>query len=239
MNAPQRLGPDVEPDPSIPLPPYELRMGGKHFKKDHAFVNAGVRDARVLRQRAGLGRRKRVLDWGCGAGRLAVGIKHLMGDVEDYHGVDVQPTLVAWAQEHLADDRFRFTLVDAHNARYNPDGRPSYDIPGEDGSVDVLHGYSVLSHMTASDVAGYARTIARLLAPDGRAALTAFVEEEVPDCVENPEGYLPIPLKGELHCVRYERHFFEATMWDAGLAVSDFAHGRETDGQSMYVLRRR
>ena len=61
------------------------------------FVNAGVRDVRQLRQRAGLGRRKRVLDWGCGAGRLAVGIKHLLGHVEDYHGVDVQPALIEWA----------------------------------------------------------------------------------------------------------------------------------------------
>ena len=73
----------IAPDPAIPLPPYTLRMGGQHFKKDSDFVNAGVRDARVLRRRAGLGPRKRVLDWGCGAGRLAIGIKHLMGNVAD------------------------------------------------------------------------------------------------------------------------------------------------------------
>ncbi|MEO9322587.1 class I SAM-dependent methyltransferase [Nocardioides sp. C4-1] len=236
MNGP---APEIVPDPTIPLPPYELRMGGRHFKKDPAFVNAGVRDVRQLRQRAGLGRRKRVLDWGCGAGRLAVGIKHLLGHVEDYHGVDVQPALIGWAQAHLADEHHRFTLVDAHNARYNPRGRPSFDIPADDGSVDVVHGYSVFSHMLADDVAGYAATIRRILAPEGRAWLTAFVEEEVPDCVENPDDYLDLRWDGALHCVRYERHFFEQLMWDAGLAVSEFVHGKETDGQSVYVLRRR
>jgi SAM-dependent methyltransferase len=214
-------------------------MGGKHFKKDPDFVAKGVRDAKLLRQRAGLGRRKRVLDWGCGAGRLAIGIKHLIGDVADYHGVDVQPDLIGWAQANLADEHYRFTLVDARNARYNPDGVASFDIPADDGSVDVLHAYSVFSHMLTADVAGYGATIARILAPEGRAWMTAFVEEDVPDCVENPDGYLDLTWDGALHCVRYDRRFLESTLWDAGLAVEEFVYGKETDGQSMYVFRRR
>ncbi len=226
-------------DPSIALPPYSLRMGGKHFKKDEDFVAAAIRDAKLLRQRAGLGRRKRVLDWGCGAGRLAIGIKYLMGNVADYHGVDIQPELLNWAREHLTDEHTRFTLVDAHNARYNPDGQPSYDIPAEPGSVDVFHAYSVFSHMLTEDVAGYSASIAALLAPEGRAWLTAFVEDDVADCVENPDDYRPLEWKGALHCVRFDRRFFEQTLLEAGLAVEEFVHGRETDGQSMYVLSRR
>lgn len=224
---------------AVPLPPPRLRMGGAHFRKDADFVAAGIRDVRLLRQRAGLGRRKRLLDWGCGAGRLAVGVKHLLGHVADYHGVDVQPELLAWAQENLAGEHFRFTLVDQHNARYNPDGQATYDIPAEPDSVDVLYSYSVFSHMLTDDVAGYAATIARILAPEGRALMTAFVEEDVPDCVENPQDYLKLDWKGALHCVRFNRQFFERTLWGAGLAVEEFVHGRETDGQSMYVLRRR
>jgi len=226
-------------DPTVPLPPSGLRMGGAHFKKDEDFVSAGVRDARLLRQRAGLGRRKRVLDWGCGAGRLAIGIRHLMGHVEDYHGVDIQPELLTWAADNLTGEHFRFTLVDAHNARYNPDGEQSFEIPAEPGSVDVLYAYSVFSHMLTPDIAGYGATIARILAPQGRALMTAFVEEGVPDCVENPADYLRLEWKGALHCVRFDRRFFEATLWEAGLAVEEFVYGRETDGQSLYVLRRR
>ncbi len=214
-------------------------MGGAHFRKDADFVAAGVRDVKLLRQRAGLGRRKRVLDWGCGAGRLAVGIKHLLGHVEDYHGVDVQPELLYWARDHLSDEHTRFTLVDQRNARYNPDGDVTFAIPADRGSVDVLYSYSVFSHMLTDDVAGYSRTIAEVLAPDGRALMTAFVEEDVPDCVENPEDYLKLEWKGALHCVRFNRQFFEQTIYDAGLAVEEFVHGKETDGQSMYVFSRR
>lgn len=227
------------PTADVPLPPHSLRMGGKHFKKDADFIAAGVRDAKVLRRRAGLGPRKRVLDWGCGAGRLAVGIKHLMGSVADYHGVDIQPELLNWAKDNLTDEHTRFTLVDAHNARYNPDGVASFDIPAEPGSVNVLYAYSVFSHMTADDVAGYGRTIASILALEGRAMMTAYVEQDVPDCEENPAGYGQLDWKGALHCVRFERTFFERTLWDGGLAVAEFVHGRETDGQSLYVFKRR
>lgn len=225
--------------PEIPLPPRRLRMGGAHFKKDPAFVRLAVRDVRTLQRKAGLTADSRLLDWGCGAGRLAVGVKHRLGHVADYHGVDVQPELVAWAQEHLADEHTRFTLVDQHNARYNPGGTETFDIPAADASVDVFYSYSVFSHMLTEDVAGYAATIGRILAPQGRAVLTAFVEDGVPDCVENPEDYRALDWQGALHCVRFDRHFFERTLREAGLAVEEFVHGQETDGQSRYVLRRR
>ena len=229
----------MKPVSEIPLPPQDLRMGGAHFLEDADFVEGGVRDVRVLRRRAGLTRESRLLDWGCGAGRLAIGVKTLLGHVEDYHGIDIQPHLLEWARDNLTDEHTRFTLVDAQNKRYNPSGTTSYEIPAEPGSVDVFYAYSVFSHMLADDVAGYSRTIASLLAPRGRAWLTAFVEEDVPDCVENPRDYRKLRWRGPLHCVRYERRFFESTLWDAGLAVTEFVHGRETDGQSMYVLKRR
>lgn len=223
----------------VPLPPTRLRMGGAHFRKDADFIRSAAQDVRLLRRRAGLTAESRLLDWGCGAGRLAVGVKRVLGHVADYHGVDVQPDLVAWAQDHLADEHTRFTLVDQHNERYNPGGTPSFDIPAEDESVDVLYSYSVFSHMLSEDVAGYASTIARILAPGGRAWMTAFVEDGVQDCVENPTDYDILNWKGPLHCVRFERRHFEDLLWNSGLAVDQYTHGTATDGQSAYVLRRR
>jgi cyclopropane fatty-acyl-phospholipid synthase-like methyltransferase len=220
----------------IPLPPPRLRMGGAHFASDEDFVAGGVRDVRLLAEVAGLTRDSRLLDWGCGAGRLAIGVKHEWGQVADYHGVDVQKKLVRWARNHLADDHTRFTLVDQHNDRYNPEGKTKRRIPADDGSVDVLYSYSVFSHMLTDDVAGYAQVMARVLAPDGRIWLTCFVEDGVPDCVENPQDYLKLDWRGPLHCVRFDREFFESLMTGAGLRVDRFEHGQETDGQSMYVL---
>jgi cyclopropane fatty-acyl-phospholipid synthase-like methyltransferase len=223
-------------DVDIPLPPPRLRMGGAHFATDEDFVAGGVRDVRLLAEVAGLERGSRLLDWGCGAGRLAIGVKHEWGHVADYHGVDVQKKLIRWAKNHLADDHTRFTLVDQHNDRYNPEGKPKRRIPADPGSVDVLYSYSVFSHMLTEDVAGYAQVMARVLAPGGRIWLTAFVEDDVPDCVENPQDYLKLDWRGPLHCVRFDRGFFESLVSAAGLRVDRFEHGQETDGQSMYVL---
>ena len=223
----------------LTLPPVRLRMGGAHFRQDADVVDAAIRDVAVLQRYAGLDRNSSLLDWGCGAGRLAVGVKQALGHVRDYHGVDVQPTLVEWAQTNLTDRHTRFSLVDQRNERYNPDGEATFAIPAEDGTVDVLYAYSVFSHMLEADVAGYSATIARILAPGGRAVMTAFVEDGVSPCEENPVGYGPFDWKGRLHCVRFERGHFERVLWQAGLAVDEFAYGRETDGQSLYSLRRR
>jgi hypothetical protein len=93
--------------------------------------------------------------------------------------------------------------------------------------------------MLADDTLGYLTLIGEVLAPGGAAWVTCFVEEGVEPCVENPEGYGPLEWKGALHCVRFERGHFEDLVERAGLVVDRFVHGRETDGQSEYVLTRR
>ncbi len=221
-----------------PLPPAGLRMGGEHFQDDEAFVATAARDVARLEARAGLSAESSLLDWGCGAGRLAVGVKARLGAVREYHGVDVQPALIEWDRAHLADPATHFTLVDVANARYNPGGERAAVIPATDRSVDVFYAYSVWSHLDAADAAAYLRELARVLAPSGAAMLTCFVEDDVPAWQENPAGYGPLAWEGALHCARFERRFFESLIAAAGLAVVRFEYGGETDGQSLYVVRR-
>ena len=222
----------------VPLPPPKLRMGGKHFQDDGALVARAKADVQKLVAQ-GLTKRDRVLDWGCGAGRLAIGIIETWGGIRHYTGVDVQAPLVDWARANISPGRrqFEFVHVDVANARYNPAGSTTRAIPGADGSVDAFHAYSVFSHMTSEDVQGYLAEIARLLSRRGFAWVTAFVEDDVPDEVENPADYGPLTWSGRLHCVRFNRSTFDSWISQAGLRVADFSHGTETDGQSAYVLR--
>jgi len=83
------------------------------------------------------------------------------------------------------------------------------------------------------------KLIAESLSANGRAFVTCFVEEDVPGWVENPEGYGPLDWKGRLHCTRFARGHFEDHVNAARLAVDRFEYGQETDGQSLYVLRKR
>lgn len=214
-------------------------MGGEHFKDDAAFLATAVADVVRLESLAGLTRDSRVLDWGCGAGRLGIGIGARLDRVADYHGVDVQPELIEWAESNIDAPGFRFTCVDVSNERYNPDGRPHRTLATDPDSVDVVYAYSVLSHMNDIDSAAYLALIREALSPAGAAFLTCFVEEDVPAWEENPAGYGPLEWKGRLHCTRFSRRYFEDQVADAGLRVVRFEYGGETDGQSLYILRRR
>ncbi len=223
----------------LPLPPGKYRMGGKHFKNDKAFIKTAVRDVRRLVKYCDLSEGSTLLDWGCGAGRLAVGVREDFGQIRDYHGVDIQPELIEWANENLAGDGFRFTCLDVSNERYNPDGSPDRTLAAEPGTVDVFYAYSVFSHMNDDDTPAYLTLIGEALSPRGKALVTCFVEEDVAGWEENPEGYGPLEWKGRLHCTRFSRRHFEDHVEAAGLAVDRFEYGRETDGQSLYVLRHR
>ncbi len=207
---------------AIPLPPPRLRGGGPAEISDGDYLAGAMREAQVLRRRAGLGPRTRVLDWGCGAGRLAIGIRHLTGHVADYHGVDVRAENLEWARDHLADDHHRFTLVETADR--------VYDIPAEPESVDLLYTGAAFTHFVTADVTGWATSIAAVLAPRARVVLTAWVAQDVPDSEEKV---------GRPDDVTYERGFFEATLYDAGLTVEEYVHGRETQGPSLYVLAHR
>ena len=223
----------------VRLPPAVYRMGGAHFRTDEAFVASAVAEVGRLEELIGLTAQSRLLDWGCGAGRLAVGIVEKLGRIDQYHGVDVQKHLVDWAQRHLGDrPGFTFTHVDLANPRYNPGGSPERSIPGATADHDGFYAYSVFSHLMGEDTSAYLGEVARLLRPGGRAFVTAFVEDDVPDQVENPVGYGPLEWRGPLHCVRFDRQFFEGMVRDAGLEVGSLGHGTEADGQSLYILRK-
>lgn len=229
-----------EPASGLPLPPVPLRAGGGHFRADHDFVAAARAEARRLIDTAGLHEGSRVLDLGCGAGRLAIGIVAELGAIRSYCGVDVGAQVIAWCERHLAPRApcLQFRRVDVRNERYNPMGSEmsqGYRLPVEDTSMDIVHAYSLFSHMVAADVAAYVAEVRRVLADGGRAVVTAFVEDGVPEQTVNPAGYGPRTWRGALHCVLFDRQFFDALLADGGLRTVEFRHGGETDGQSLYV----
>ena len=96
----------------------------------------------------------------------------------------------------------------------------------------------MFTHLTGEDTAAYLNEVSRLLKPGGRAFVTAFVEDDVPEQEVNPPGYGPLEWSGPLHCVRFDRRFFDDLVRAAGLEVDSLEHGQEPDGQSLYILRK-
>src|SRR4051794_40645769 len=99
------------------------------------FVATGDEFLGHLRELAGLTPRSRVLDVGCGIGRVARPLAGFL-DGGSYTGFDVNAPAIGWCQARYPE-HFRFQLADLYNARYHPTGMArasEYRFPYDDDS---------------------------------------------------------------------------------------------------------
>jgi SAM-dependent methyltransferase len=122
----------------------------------------------------------RVLDVGCGAGRMAVALSEVMAPTARYEGFDVDEEAIRWCQRKITPKwpTARFTLIDIANEHYNADGSVDgsrLTFPYEDDSFDFVFLTSVFTHLLPPVVDRYFSEISRVLAPGGRALTTWFL----------------------------------------------------------------
>ena len=159
--------------PKLPVPSEEavVAVGGG--------MQVGYEIFCQLLVRAGLTRDMRVLDVGCGLGRMAYPLAYFLSPKASFCGFDVMPDVIAMAQRAFAGrQRFRFDHVDIFNTRYNPGGTlqsDAFQFPYADKSFDLLYLSSVFTHMLDREVEHYLDEFARVLVPGGRAFVTCFL----------------------------------------------------------------
>jgi SAM-dependent methyltransferase len=129
---------------------------------------------------AGLAPDHRVLDIGCGIGRMACGLAlYLDPERGAYTGFDPVEDGVAWCLGAYAGrTNFRFEWADLYNELYRPQGQilaTEYAFPAEAASVDLAIATSVFTHLYEPEIAAYLRETARVLRPEGRLFCTAYL----------------------------------------------------------------
>ena len=159
----------------LPAPPPALCFCG-----DGDFRAIGTEFLGHFVRLADLAAGERVLDIGCGIGRMAVPLTQYLNDDARYDGVDVVADGIAWCQSRITPvyPNFRFTHLDYAHPLYNPGGAASASagkLPFADAAFDVICLVSVLTHLDAATLTHYAAETARLLAPGGRCFATAFL----------------------------------------------------------------
>jgi SAM-dependent methyltransferase len=162
-------------DRALPSPPAALQYCG-----DGDFAAIGAEFLGHFIAHAGLRPDERVLEIGCGIGRMAVPLTQYLRGSGCYHGVDVVATGIDWCQRAVTQTypNFQFQRLDFQHPIYNPTGaRPMVGtaLPFLDAQFDFIALVSVITHLSRVEVAYYAQEIARLLAPGGRCFVTAFL----------------------------------------------------------------
>jgi len=173
-------------------------------------------------------------------GRLPIGILNQIGDIKKYYGIDVSARALEWFQHYInhRHPTFQFKHIDIESQRYNPHGKKidnKFSLPFNDREFDILYLYSVFSHMTIEDIKFYLNEFRRLIEPSGKIFLTAFIEENVPDMEINPPDY-KMTWSGPLHCVRYNKEFFESILKNYNFKIDNFEYANETNGQSAFYI---
>jgi SAM-dependent methyltransferase len=141
--------------PPIPGPALRFLVAGTDDRE--WFLEAGRLGAQTLtnllaRQGQTLGQFRRILDFGCGCGRV---IRHLNGTPGvELHGSDCNAQAIRWCQRHLGFAEFRTNALEP-------------PLPYPDGTFDLIYSFSIFTHLTAPLQARWMADLRRALVPGG------------------------------------------------------------------------
>lgn len=167
------------------IPPLRLRnmVGGASV-----FMDMSEQFYKAFREVCDLKPNERVLDVGCGAGRIAFPLVPYLNEQGSYEGFDISKEAIDWCQKaYRKHPNFHFQVADIYNGQYNPTGKIQsivYKFPYEDASFDFVFLVSVFTHMLPPEIEHYTAEIARVLKPKGRCLITYFLDPQVPNYEE-------------------------------------------------------
>jgi len=227
-------------DDGRPMPPAELvvQVSGPSLQW---FSERGRDDARMfralaLRHGVDVAKGADVLDFGCGAGRIARWLApEVIAAGGRFHGSDLNRRLVGWCDGNLQGDYHRNGL------------QPPLALAA--ASLDLVYAHSVLTHLTEATAVAWLAEIARVLRPGGLALMSfhdeAYARRWGPEGVQAALAAAPYvvwnnALEGSNYMSAWTTQDHMAALAAAGFEVVEMIAGRTDEPtQALAVLRAR
>jgi SAM-dependent methyltransferase len=148
----------------------------------------------LLRVYGHIRRNSRVLEIGCGLGRVAFPLRYLLSSEGSYDGFEICRRKVDFLQSTFqhAYPNFRFRWADIRNTFYNPSGKVSardYAFPYSGATFDLVFAASVFTHLLPDVAFHYLHEVARVLKPGGRCLISCFLLDNYRRGQARPLGF--------------------------------------------------
>lgn len=215
------------------------RIDGSHDVRE--FILIGESTVKWLIN-CGLQPNHKVLEIGCGIGRIAIPLTKYLGNGGSYEGIDITTEKVNYCRKTIGDryPNFYFQHADLYNKYYNPQGKlkaSKYRFPYENDIFDFVFLISVFTHMLPEGVEQYLAEIARILKPSGKCAATFYLMNlTAGDPFYNYSDVCYIDDENEPeHGVVYDEAFMKMLFDRYGLHIEQVFHGswRRREGLSL------
>jgi 2-polyprenyl-3-methyl-5-hydroxy-6-metoxy-1,4-benzoquinol methylase len=160
--------------PSFSTPPTRLAFESYGHTNWFEYRDMGAAHARIIEKliREKLAEKPvRLLEWGCGAGRILRHLNHV--DHWDVNGVDVDQEPVSWCKKYLPE-------MNVSLSEFSP------PLCFETESFDVVYHYSVWTHLSHEMIEIWIKELKRVLKPGGIMIATT-----------HGDAYLPMLLSEE------------------------------------------
>jgi SAM-dependent methyltransferase len=178
---------------------------------------------------------KRVLDFGCGAGRT---LRHFLDEAEqaEFYGCDIDHPSVNWLAEHLSPPLHVFKSEELP------------PLPQPDGFFDLVYAISVFTHL-ARNWAPWLFELHRVLKPDGLLLATFLTQRHWSifcDGAWNEDRFGLLSIKtwnpwSDGRPIVFQSEWWLREHWGRAFEVLSFDRGEGTDGigQASTLFRRR
>jgi len=173
------------------------------------FITVGKIELAVLRKYGFTGA-ARIIDVGCGSGRLALQLAAIPN--VSYLGTDVLPDLLRYARKLVKRPDWSFTPTEGTS------------IPAADESADFITFFSVFTHISQEDCYRYLGEAKRVIRPGGK-ILVSFLEFYIVSHWAAFEGSLKKRRPGDPMNLFIDRDAIRSWAHYSGLEVVEFVDG--------------